>query len=345
MKKEYPLIDVLKFSFAIIVVAVHVFAEYSDLVFINKPLYVLTQIGMAFYFTASGFFVFSKYKKTMDHSVFLKQAIRLLILYLIYNVIYFFVEVIMPSIVASADFLIQSKKFIRDMFIGGTSVMWFIWSLIVINFLLFFITWKKCNLNRLLVISVSAGFVLYLSCYILFDFYGPHYLPTSFVDNVKNHWSYFGLLRLIGQGMFFVPLGGLISQIQINRKRQILITFIICTFFFICEYLITFLIFKRGICFGLIMPVLITSGFFFILSYDGLSKNKKYVMLRNMSTAIYLIHTPIMNVMHQLFKRGILPILNGFLPFVTILMLSFAYFFIVNFAKKYKFLHWMKYLY
>lgn len=344
MKKEYPLIDVLKLTFAIIVVALHVFAEYSELAYINKPLYVLTQIGMAFYFTASGFFVFSKYEKTMNHSVFLKQAIRLLILYLIYNVLYFFVEVLMPSIIGSANFLLQTKKFLMDMFIGGTSVMWFIWSLIVINFLLFFITWRNWDLRRLLIITVCVGFFLYLTCSILFDFYGPHYLPTNFVNNIKNHWSYFGLLRLIGQGMFFVPLGGLISQIQINRKQPILIAFIISIFLFICEYFITFTIFKSGICFGTTMPFLITSGFFFVLLYDGLPQKKKYIMLRNMSTAIYLIHTPIMNVMHQLFKRGILPILNGFVPFVTILSLCFAYFFIINFAKKYKFLHWMKYL-
>ena len=152
----------LKFFFAIVVVAVHVFGEYSALEGLKSVLNVFTQIGMAFFFIASGFFSFSKYVKTQDHKVFGRQALRLLILYGIYNVLYYVVRVLVPGIANKTGLGEPTLAFVRDMLVGGTSVMWFIWSLIVVNTVMFFVTWKPIGVKRLAVVSASVGLAFYV---------------------------------------------------------------------------------------------------------------------------------------------------------------------------------------
>lgn len=337
MKKEYPLIDLIKLFFAVVVVAVHVFAVYSNVEWFNKTLSVITQVGMAFYFLASGFFVYSKYLKTKNNTVFIKQAIRLLILYMIFNIIYYLIRVLIPGLIGEIDILQETLDYLKNMFIGGTSVMWFIWSLIVINILLYFVTFLAALQKKLAVICASFGLVLYLSLHVIFDFYGSFFLPAVFVSTIKNHWVYFGLLRLFGQGMFFVPFGCLLANFDLKEKKKLFfVLFVIFVFVFAGEFVVTQLFIGRGICFGFSMPPLVFFGFESLILFDKLKPQRNYHICRNLSTAIYLIHTPIMNVAHQVFKHEYIPNFHGIIPFVAVLGLSFVYFVIVYWLKRYK---------
>ena len=348
IRKEYPLVDALKLFFAVIVVAVHVFAEYSTNGSLHSTLYVLTQIGMAFFFVASGFFAFKKYAETQDHRIFGKQALRLLILYGIYNVIYYVVRVIMPVMVGGGALWDNSLVFLRDMLIGGTSVMWFIWSLIAYYGLLFLITWKPILPPfKLSAMLLAIGFGLYTLSFLLFDSYGPLFLDAGFRANIAGSWAYFGMLRFVGECMFFVPMGFFIAVMPnaLRNKVVVLVGLGIGLVGFLLEYFLVRNLASLTVCFGFAMPLLAFFGFTAIVLFDKIPPHPAFRFIRNMSTAIYLIHTPVMNLMHQLFKLESVPKADGFIPFFAILVLCCLYFVLINWAKRYKPFHWLRYLY
>ena len=346
-RKEYPLIDILKIFFATVVVAVHVFAQYSSNTVLSTVLDALTQVGMAFFFVASGFFAFRKYAETRDHRVFGKQALRLLMLYGIYNVIYYVVRVLVPGIINHTAIGETTLVFLREMVIGGTSVMWFIWSLLVFYGLMFFITWKSINPFKCAMILLAVGFVSYAVCFLFFDSYGVLFLDQTFVQSIAGHWAYFGLLRFFGECLFFVPLGFFIAVMPdtLRRKPLILIGLIASFACFLLEYFLVRNLASQTVCFGFAMPLFAFFGFTSAILFDKIPAHPSFRFIRNMSTAIYLIHTPIMNLMHQLFKLESVPKADGWIPFVAILALSCLYFVLINWAKRFKPFRWLRYLY
>lgn len=346
-KKEYGLVDVAKLSFSVVVVAVHVFGAYSTNAPLHNTLNVLTQIGMAFFFVASGFFTFQKYATTQDNRVFGKSAARLLILYGLYNVLYYLVRVLVPGLAAGNSLSESTLAFLRDMLIGGTSVMWFIWDLIVFYGILFFITWKPIKLRKFVSILLVVGFLLYCLCFLFFDSYGFLFLDRETATLISGNWAYFGLLRFFGECCFFVPIGFLASFLSSRylRKGLLLLGFGIGLGGFLLEYILVRYLVGRMVCFGFAMPLLAFFGFAVIAFFDQIPPHPVFRFMRNMSTAIYLIHTPITNIMHQLFKSQSVPTADGLIPFVVILALSCLYFLLVYWAKWFKPFRWLRYLY
>lgn len=346
-KETFPLVDILKFFFATIVIAVHVFAEYSTLGWLNQTLSVLTQVGMAFFFIASGFFSYRKFIKTGDHVVFLRQSLRLLILYGFYNVLYYIVRVLAPALLNKTTLLEPTLDFVKNMLVGGTSVMWFIWSLIIINLLMFFLTWKSRNPFHLAVIVSAFAFAFYVGFSVIFDSYGALFLPSDTYTGIITHWTYFGLIRLLGRGIPFVSAGYLVSVLPgfYRRKSVIISVLLLSAASFVVEYLLSLYFGGYGVCYGVTMLPFIVFGFKALVSLDNIEPKPIFKLMRNASTAIYLIHTPIMNLMHQVFKFEYIPKAEGLLPFLSILLLSLIYFALLYWLKRFKAFRFAGYLY
>ncbi len=90
VKKNYGLLDVMKFVMSILVVTIHRPIGNISNLFVYEELYVLARLAVPFFFTSSAFLFFDKLKNTENKSAALeKYEFRILRLYVIWNVLYF----------------------------------------------------------------------------------------------------------------------------------------------------------------------------------------------------------------------------------------------------------------
>ena len=331
MKKYYYSIDVAKYICAILVLSIHT-SSLEQISPLLNDLFgsIICRVAVPFFFIASSFFFF---KKDGGIKQYAKYAKRLLLLYIIYNLIY----VLIFGIQRWAD---NPMQLIQKIILTGVSGhLWFFTGLIVavgIVTLLNNIISDKCIL-MISILTYCIGLIL--------STYNSLFWGIGFIKNATEiYMKYFLTVRNgILFGMLFVIIGKIIVVYEdkisrINTKKIILC--LICSFFLLCLEGVCISKFTIRVCereLFLSLPIFATLLFIFVLKLNDKIRitNKKICnVIRNISTVFYGLHYVFIYI---------LPIDRLFYKFIAIIIINtMISMIIVLVSKKVKIL---KYLY
>ena len=274
--KKYPLIDILKYAFAFLVIAIHTF-PFSDispafnLIFIAS----LCRIAVPFFFIASAFFFF-KGKRDLKH--YLK---RVLWLYLVWTLIYS--PFILRSLMQSTNIALSLLRLLIDLFVNGSYYhLWFLPALMLGMYLTDKIE-RKWGLKTLVMISLVLYFIGYL-----INIYGYH-LNIGLINN------YLDVFETSRNGIFFglpyLTIGALLAKKKEDLRFDLL-GFALSIIVFILEVATYFYLGYLNSLSSMYLSLWPLSYFFFALVLDISQKYtfKDHLMLRKASTFIYTSH-------------------------------------------------------
>ena len=291
--QRYPMIDVMKFFMAIMVIALHA-NPLSDYSFWGNYMITqcLTRVAVPFFFIAAGFFLFRKMTlESLDGAAVRSYVIRILRLYCIWCLIY--LPLIIYSVIMNPKgiFLgILSK--LRLFFVFGPYFhLWFLpaWALAVAAF---YFLLKRCSIRTILLVSVF----LYLIPLLGSAYYGvfEHFCPPDTVGYSIVHFFqivFYVPVNGLTYGLFFVSVGGGIAlcrwTISFNKVISLVLTTFLCMIFesFFLEY--------TGIALGggvyvFLLPLSV--GIFFLIKDFKIKEGQYTFLLRKMSMFVYFIH-------------------------------------------------------
>lgn len=196
-KKQYPMIDIVKFVCALLVVTLHIYplSSYPGIFaqYINFGLQkCIARIAVPFYFTSAGFFLFQKIDiEKFDKSITKKYIIKLLCLLGIWRLL---------------------------LFVGKTHHLWYMNALIVSVCIVNGLSPKKISFRKLIVVAI----LFYCIGLIGDSYYGliRPLLDSSVIGYpIKVYNKIFGTTRNgFFMGFPFLLLGGIIAKKKIRIK-------------------------------------------------------------------------------------------------------------------------------
>ena len=201
-KTSYPLVDVIKFLCAFLVVAIHVNPFYSYQSGITKALYFgirqyVARIAVPFYFAAAGFFLFRKIDlQDIDMFVIRTYVFKVLRLYAIWSIL---------------------------LLVDDAYHLWYMSSLAVAIVFLSVLFKKKVSLNKIIVLSVFLYGIGLLGD----SYYGVSLglKKIGMIGNVITAYeqTYGSTRNGIFMGAPFVLIGVLFAQKRISIKQSVAI--------------------------------------------------------------------------------------------------------------------------
>lgn len=305
-------LDILKLILAVFVILLHckVFSEYNEVIY-YLSVHGLFRIAVPTFFLINGYF----FKNVIKTGQIKKWAIRVLILYVVWMIIY-------------APFWLSSNinSSIINLLIGYNH-LWYIKAMLLCGILLFFIK-KMSRKNMLILTSIlfSIGvFLQYLVNYHLFEF--------AFLDKLKEiTFIYRNFLFL---GLPFFIIGYLISITDLPKRitsKQInYLMFLGAAALFIESY-INYYYTKEGI--DNLFSLILISPLIFIYTLNSKLKysiNSKNIAL--ISTAMYLVHPLAVKLLNSIHKFD-----PSFLSLLTIILSFTISLFLLKINSKLKFL-------
>jgi len=324
IKQNYYVVDIFKFIFCIFVIAIHtnLLEHFPD----NAQFYIeksLFRLAVPFFFITSGFLLGNKIIYSNDPKRIIvsysKRLLRILIIFeplsiLINLPIYYFKY---KSIVIALLYTI------RDILFYPKGALWFIQACIIGAWIIYF--FFKGNKEKIL---VCLSILLYLFALISNSYY-------FIISNTPFAKVITGLLNIIvstRNGIFVgVPLlyiGIIVARIHASENgtnyNQYKVISLITFFLFILELM--FIKDKTMIDDGslyVFMPIFIASLLLFILKFqtsnDGITQQ-----FRNLSTGMYLLHSPINLIIYYAPLYTIKYEMSGELRFVITSVIAFT---------------------
>ena len=300
--KQYPLIDILKYLFAFLVIAVHTF-PFSDIDPTFNLLFIasICRLAVPFFFVASSFFFFRKQHK-IDH--YLK---RITLLYLVWTIIY--MPFIIKGFLGSSNIGLSLLRLVIDLFINGSYYhLWFLPALLLGMYLANSV-YQKWGLKNLVYLSI----ILYVIGYFI-NIYGYH-LNLTLINN------YLDVFETSRNGLFFALPYITIGLLLVKKKddfRSDLVGFIISLGAFAFEIYIYFKMGYLNSLSSMYLSLWPLSYFLFALVLDLSAKYsfKDHFILRRSSTFIYTSHI--------IFAIILAPFLNNQLIYYLLVSLSSA---------------------
>lgn len=338
-KKNYDFVDLIKLIFAILILMMHC-SILKENWFFTK---LIVRLGVPFFFIASGYFYG---KKALNSCTNLKSitfgknsSIRRLALML---VVFEPIALILYGIryvyngLSISDIIINM---IKHVFFYPPAALWYVQALIValiLNYIL--IKYNKIFLG------IFLGLLLYFFALICNNYY--FIFANSNVDTILI--KYMDIFMTARNGLFvgflFVNLGIIISKyvdLLFKNKFIIYIFFIISFVLLIIEILlINNRLYLDDMSLFLLTPI--TSFLLFVIAININVSIKGSIILRNLSTSIYLLHYIVMlcwQFLYSLLER----IFNGFESNLYIVFISVCLSLVIFlfFVYKYK----IKYIY
>lgn len=293
-ERELNYVDVMKFVFAFLIVALH----KNPLTSINLDanffiVNYIARLAVPFYFIASGYFLFRKTNyKEFDFTVILKYAWRIYKLYLIWTVIYMY-PIIKNQILINQNGIIHGiLVWIRDFIFSGSYFhLWYLNATVFAVLLVGISIKKKMKVRNIIILaSVFYGIGLFEQAY--FGLILP-------LEKYTCIWSFFEVLQKIivttrnglFEGFLFISLGMLFAYKPIKlKKKKAIGLFIISMILFFIEVII---IKKLGWFRGKDMYIfLVPTSFllFHITLQIELKENSIYKELRKIGSLIFYLH-------------------------------------------------------
>lgn len=280
-------IDLFKFIFAFVVIAIHT----APLIMCQNPIilnsyFFLTELAVPFFFMASGYLLALKmdypYQSNVDVYRIKKTLMRVLKLYLIWTLIYS--PMALYNYMTSADSVKRCVYmfFKGFFFLGEQYNSWHLWYLLSMLYalLVIFVLLKKklMSMKGILIISVVLCFAsLFMDSFMGIDFdllSSGQVKVRNFIDNTIVYGRFF-------RGMIYIPVGMFIAH---KRLPSIFnwVMFVVGCFF---QLFVANTIVIRGL-----LIVLAAIGLFGIIERIKLKDSKVYKYLRQSSTVIYFVH-------------------------------------------------------
>lgn len=272
-RQHYPVVDLLKYICALLVVSIHIapLSSYFEVFPLTKYLnygiqnYV-ARIAVPFYFAAAGFFLFRK----IDFYKF--------------------------DISTTKDYVFKSLRLLGVwtvlLFVGSTAHLWYMGGLVVAVCFLSVLLYKRVSLKKMIVIA-SLLYVIGL----LGD---PYFGLFNVLQNYKavNYATkaYFVIFGTTRNGLFmgfpFLLLGGVIEKKKVSIKPLYATAgFILSMLLLLCE---AFLIRKYELPKDVNMYFFLVPALFFLLVFSVNVRVQQggifFRKLRNISIIVYFFH-------------------------------------------------------
>ena len=341
-KLSFPLIDILKFVFALGIMAAHLILESGTFPWLFYPLSIISQLGVAFFFISSGFLSAKKADQITTPRQrsfsYLKIAFRHAILYSLWSLVYFLI-LLCQWLTKGFSISDSLLLFIRNFFIGGSyGQLWFLWALVICD--LVFALFSLIRINHWITFGLS------LVLYLLFLLIGPYgfIFNSSELASFTNLWFFPALSYSFGRGFLYISLGVLCCKLTAPKNNWLLfLSLFLSVAFYSIEFslleiyqhsfasiafsLPVFSFLSLALCQTLVLPATPTQ-----------------IWMRKMSILIYVIHVAVFILYNQLIKVVSIPSLEGFIPFLLVgsFTIGLSAFIVFLSAKpKMRFLHYL----
>ena len=325
-RKTYPLIDIMKFVFAILIVAIHIppLKDFSD--FGNYMIaQCLSRIGVPFFFMAAGYFLFRKMDiGKLDLGRIKRYVIRIFLMLTAWTMIY------LPLILWGA---IHSEKGIiwgigariYKFILGGDAQfhLWFLQALIVAVAIVVLLIKRKWSFGKMIAFALILHTIALLGG--SYHFVYLHFFPegsaiyeffhanAKFMPNTVNGAT---------EGFLYVALGAMLAlKGHSYSRRQIYIGCAVFWLLFIMEAASIKIMFpysKGSTAYVFLIPAAVFT--FLLGKYVSLANKPVYMIMRKMSMYVYLIH-PWFIAIVALVSKKVFPI-DSLTQYVLVVVLS-----------------------
>lgn len=288
-KNYYYSIDFLKFFCAIAVVLIHVSAPIAgnDLAtFWNYYIYrYFLDIGVPFFFIASGFFLAEKFKKLQSLDVYYSYIVKIFSYLLTFTLFYIIVKLILRSVNAVVfgtsieNAVVDVIKTIsyQNILNGsvGSTQLYFLANLIYCTFTL--LLFSKFKIKPITLLSVAI-FMYFISKSGVLKF------PVLF-----KYTDYF-------EGLLFISIGFFMSDLAVNRVKYPIIFSVLFGFlYFLSKH------YHLGILSAVFLPLFAYYTAVFGVKNPSLGKDTLIVKLSRYSLAIYILHILVIWIMKEIY--------------------------------------------
>lgn len=305
--RKYNSIDLCKLIMAILVIAIHTHplencTNRTVLTIYNQ----ITQMAVPFFFLSSGYLLSAKFSSFSDAQknigITFRQTGKILKMYLVWSLIYLPLA-ILDNWRSGTSFLDNLLSYIRGLvFIGEHYNSWHLWYLLSTVYALILVMALfrfRLNVKKwIIVVSSILGLSIFMDEIAAYSKVLPtvlHLFRTLVALTTVNG-------RIL-QGAFFIPIGILMGNKNMSLwKCLVLFTGCFCANFFIENTAIsTILTYVCGV------------ALFGILLHINLKEHYIYIILRKLSTDIYLIHMYIFSFYCSLIHKEVHFGLDSFL--------------------------------
>lgn len=289
-RRNYPAIDVAKVICAILVVFTHTYCFDGGVVgawFKSN----LSTIGVPFFFIVSGYFYSCGLECAQDKKEYFKQYfVRIATMYIIWSIITLPVSWLNYA-TAHPEWPVALKilSLVRGFFLSGScGVYWYLLSLAINSVILF---WTDAHKKERLVYFIGAlGFAIGV-------LYSAGILDGTILYSVIH--VLFGSERnFLNVGLFYMLIGYAMRNTSFLEKQKLGPVLIMAGSLIVASILAKYtrLRFMHAVtAFGL---------FLFCMRVTPPIGSKTSMMLRKLSTAIYLIHFPFILLFDRYLKKG-----------------------------------------
>lgn len=329
--KRYYCVDLTKFIMAIFVVAWHLHPALgiSD----SYDFYIsggIVRIAVPFFFVASGFFFFRKIDLyDLKWKYVKKYCHRLLIMYLIWSAVY--LPISLNKIYKADDHLQAFVDYILDFIFDGSFYhLWYLPGSVIAVLFIWYLLKKKISLKNI----VYIGLLFYIIPMLgrgYYRLYSVIFPEESYVNNIMLAiGNVIYPVNGLTEGVLYMTLGALVAKGSFNYSRKIVI--VGCFISWILWNTENVLLYEYGISnmgnsasLTMIPAVL----FIFLLTTKiRLCSGIDWIMLREMSLYIYLIHPMFQFIYRGMYRKIIgyeMPNMQGFiLVLFTTLLVSYV---------------------
>lgn len=282
--KKYNSFDVFKLIMAIVVIAIHTRPlENCSIMIVNNIYKIITFWAVPFFFITTGFLLANKMEYPYSDEASLKRMknyiLRTVKLYIFWSIIYFplaVLEYVKNDISLQRSILL----YIRGLFLVGehynSYILWYLLSTIYGLSIIYILLSKKVSFKKILMISTGIMVLSIFLDNIVEYSENLQGLFKLFVTLVENSIFNGRILR----GIFYIPLGMLLNQIDIKPKVN--------KVFLILGSIIAFFS-KNNIIFTISSIVSIV-GVFNIIKNINLKDHDRYIIYRKISTYTFFLH-------------------------------------------------------
>lgn len=281
-RKKYNSLDLIKWIMAIFVIAVHTHPlETIQNNFIYKVYEVMITMAVPFFFMTSAYLLFYKmnglYAEDNNIKIIDKYIIRIIKLYLIWNVLYF--PLAIYDYAQSGTGVLKSiALYIRGFFFVGEHFyswpLWYLLSTIYSMVLIRILLKKRYKEWHILFLSIAVFIMAQIMTYLVNNQANLNGILYLFARLVRIS---IGDGRIL-TGLCYIAIGMFIARYKVNVDWKILLLTVIISF-------------AISVYYSNFMLLLLLYTVFFLLALSiNLSDRKVYYYLRRASTIMYFTH-------------------------------------------------------
>lgn len=313
---------------AFCVVALHTITlEQSKLIIINELYDSFVNMAVPFFFIASGFLLAKKLQlplhKEENIDIIKNYLIRIVKLYLIWNIIYLPLAII-GFILDKNTLLMSIYLYLRGLFLVGEQYnswpLWYLLSTIYSLLFIIFLLKRKQSLKTITIIGAIL-FLLGIGLTYISDYTGQEVMIINVIKRILSLTISSGR---IFSGMFYIPMGMMFSKKSLKSSY--------CWILLLTGYIVNVLITQPHI--SSILISLSSIGLFGIVSSISFKDSIVYPFIRKMSTVIYFMHMYVWSIYYKIIYNHKTFGLDSF--FVTAIISSMIAIVYLLLKKRYK---------